>query len=334
MKLIDEAVIEVIAGDGGNGCLAFRREKYVPYGGPSGGDGGRGGSVVFVASERNHTLLDFKYKRKYAAKRGEHGQGSDKYGKSADDLILTVPVGTTIYDAASGELLFDLVADGQSCVVAKGGRGGFGNIHFVSSTNQAPQEHEDGEPGESRIIRLSLRLLADVGLLGLPNAGKSTLLSVVSAAKPRIANYPFTTLSPNLGVVAVDLDRAFVMADIPGLIEGASEGRGLGHQFLKHLERCRLLLHLVEFPLPDSDADPVRDVETLEQELQLFDERLAGLPRVIVMTKTDLGATPEELEHWRAAFAPREFLAISAVAAAGVRDLLDVAWHHLNPPAD
>ncbi len=333
MKFIDEAVIEVIAGDGGNGCRAFRREKYVPYGGPSGGDGGRGGSVVFVATERAHTLLDFKYQRKYAAKRGEHGQGSDKYGKSADDLVLSVPVGTTIYDQETGELLFDLVEDGQSCVVAKGGRGGFGNIHFVSSTNQAPQEHEDGEPGETRFVRLSLRLLADVGLLGLPNAGKSTLLSVVSAARPRIADYPFTTLSPNLGVVQVDADRAFVMADIPGLIEGAHEGRGLGHQFLKHLERCRLLLHLVEFPLPDSGADPVHDVETLEQELALFDEGLAGLPRLVVMTKTDLGATPEDIEAIRQALAPREFHAISSIATSGVRDLLDLVWHRLHPAA-
>ncbi len=333
MKLIDEAVIEVIAGDGGNGCLAFRREKYVPYGGPSGGDGGRGGSVVFFATERAHTLLDFRYKRKYSAQRGEHGQGSDKYGKSGEDLVLAVPVGTTIYDHETGDLLFDLVEDGQRCVVARGGRGGFGNIHFATPTNQAPQEHEDGEPGEARVIRLSLRLLADVGLLGLPNAGKSTLLSVVSAARPRIADYPFTTLSPNLGVVQLDVDRAFVMADIPGLIEGASEGRGLGHQFLKHLERCKVLLHLVEFPLPDTGADPVHDVETLEQELALFDERLAGLPRVVVMTKTDLGATPEELETWKQAFAPREFVTISAVASAGVRDLLDVVWRRLHPAA-
>lgn len=334
MKFIDEAVIEVIAGDGGDGCRAFRREKYVPYGGPSGGDGGRGGSVIVTATERAHSLMDFKYKRKYAARRGEHGQGHDRYGKGAEDLVLHVPVGTTIYDHETGELLHDLVTDGQSCIVAQGGQGGFGNIHFASPTNQAPQEHEPGEPGEQRVIRLSLRLLADVGLLGLPNAGKSTLLSVVSAARPRIADYPFTTLSPNLGVVSVDSERAFVMADIPGLIEGAHEGRGLGHQFLKHLERCRLLLHLVEYPLPDSGADPLADVTSLEQELALFDEGLAALPRLVVMTKTDLCATPAELDAWRAAFAPREFTTISAVAADGLRDLLERIWRRLHPPAE
>ncbi len=330
MKFVDEAVIEVKGGDGGNGCRAFRREKFVPYGGPAGGDGGRGGSVILLATERAHTLLDFRYRRKYAAQRGEHGQGHDRYGKSGEDLILQVPVGTTVYDAETGEMLGDLVADGQKLVVARGGRGGYGNIHFASPTNQAPQECEPGEPGERRMLRLSLRLLADVGLMGLPNAGKSTLLSVVSAARPRIADYPFTTLTPQLGVVRLDDERSFVMADIPGLIEGAHEGRGLGHQFLKHLERCRILLHLVEFPAMQPEADPVRDVAALERELELFDERLARLPRIVVMTKIDLSATPFDAEYWRKAFSPRPFLAISAATSTGIRELLETAWKHVR----
>lgn len=330
MKFVDEAFIEVRGGDGGNGCRAFRREKFVPYGGPSGGDGGRGGCVLLRATERLHTLLDFRYRRKYAAQRGEHGQGHDRYGKSGEDLVVPVPVGTTVYDADTGELLGDLTAEGQTLLVARGGRGGYGNIHFVSPTNQAPQECEPGDPGESRNLRLSLRLLADVGLMGLPNAGKSTLLSVVSEARPRIADYPFTTLSPQLGVVRLDDERTFVMADIPGLIEGAHEGRGLGHQFLKHLERCRILLHLVEFPSPHVESDPVRDVAALEQELEMFDARLAQLPRIVVMTKIDLGATDADIEYWKNALAPRPFLAISAAASRGIRDLLETVWRHMH----
>lgn len=330
MKFVDEAIIEVKGGDGGNGCRAFRREKFVPYGGPSGGDGGRGGSVILCATERAHTLLDFRYKRKYTAQRGEHGQGHDRYGKSGQDLVLYVPVGTTVYDADNGEQLGDLVADGQTLVVARGGRGGYGNIHFVSPTNQAPQECEPGEPGEFRKLRLSLRLLADVGLMGLPNAGKSTLLSVVSAARPRIADYPFTTLTPQLGLVKIDDDRSFVMADIPGLIEGAHEGKGLGHQFLKHLERCRVLLHLVEFPAPHMINDPLQDVVTLERELELFDMRLSRLPRIVVMTKLDLGATFADIEHWRKTFAPRPFLAISAIKSQGIQELLENVWHFMH----
>lgn len=330
MKFVDEAIIEVKGGDGGNGCRAFRREKFVPYGGPSGGDGGHGGSVILCATERAHTLLDFRYKRKYTAQRGEHGQGHDRYGKSGEDLVLYVPIGTTVYDADNGERLGDLIADGQTLVVAHGGRGGYGNIHFASPTNQAPQECEPGEPGESRKLRLSLRLLADVGLMGLPNAGKSTLLSVVSAARPRIADYPFTTLTPQLGLVKFDDDRSFVMADIPGLIEGAHEGKGLGHQFLKHLERCRVLLHLVEFPSPHMSNDPLQDVVTLERELELFDMRLSRLPRIVVMTKLDLGATTADIEHWRKMFAPRPFLAISAIKSQGIHELLETVWHFMQ----
>ncbi len=327
MKFIDEAVIEVSAGNGGDGCRAFRREKFVPRGGPSGGDGGNGGSVFLEATSRAHTLMDFRYKRRYQAQRGEHGQGRDKYGKGGEDLILHVPIGTTITDAQTGELLGDLTEDGQRCLVARGGRGGFGNIHFASPTNQAPQECEPGSPGQERIIRLSLRLLADVGLLGLPNAGKSTLLSVVSSARPRIADYPFTTLIPNLGVVSLDPDRTFVMADIPGLVEGAHEGRGLGHQFLKHLERCRLLLHLVE--VPSGDTDPVADVKMLEKELARFDERLAALPRLLVVSKSDLLEKPEIIESLRTEFSPCPVYVISAVTKDGVRSLLEATWRVL-----
>jgi len=251
MKFIDEALIQVHAGDGGNGVASFRREKYIPKGGPDGGDGGRGGSIYAVADRNLNTLIDYRYARIHRAQRGENGRGSDCYGKGGEDMTLRVPVGTVITDVATGHVLADLAKDGQKALIAKGGEGGLGNLHFKSSTNRAPRQCTQGTPGEDRELRLELKVLADVGLLGMPNAGKSTFIRAVSAAKPKVADYPFTTLHPNLGVVRVDHDRSFVIADIPGLIEGAAEGAGLGHQFLRHLARTRLLLHIV-------DVDPVR----------------------------------------------------------------------------
>src|SRR6058998_3620415 len=259
MKFVDEATIEVIAGDGGNGAVSFRREKYVPRGGPDGGDGGRGGSIYAIADRNINTLIDYRYARIHRAKPGEHGRGADQYGRGADDIVLRMPVGTMISDADTGELLADLAGNGQRALIAKGGKGGLGNLHFKSSTNRAPRQSTPGERGEQRRLCLELKLLADVGLLGMPNAGKSTLIRAISAARPRVADYPFTTLAPQLGVVRTDEGRSFVVADIPGLIEGAAEGSGLGHRFLRHLQRTRLLLHLVDFA-PFDDADPVQQV--------------------------------------------------------------------------
>ncbi len=246
MKFIDEAKIEVIAGDGGNGSASFRREKYVPRGGPDGGDGGHGGSIYAVADRNINTLIDYRYARIHRAKRGENGRGADQYGRGADDIHLRMPVGTVITDADTGELIADLATDGQQAMIAKGGKGGLGNLHFKSSTNRAPRQFTLGEEGERRQLNLELKVLADVGLLGMPNAGKSTFIRAVSAARPKVADYPFTTLAPNLGVVRTDANRSFVIADIPGLIEGAADGAGLGHRFLRHLQRTRLLLHIVD----------------------------------------------------------------------------------------
>src|SRR5919106_5133292 len=260
---IDEVRIRVHAGDGGNGSAAFRREKYVPRGGPSGGDGGRGGSVFVVADRNLNTLIDYRYARIFRAPRGEHGRGADQYGKGGEDIVLRVPVGTVITDADTGERIADLAADGAQALVAKGGKGGLGNLHFKSSTNRAPRQTTPGEKGEQRRLRLELKVLADVGLLGMPNAGKSTLIRAISAARPKVADYPFTTLHPNLGVVRVDEHRSFVIADIPGLIEGAAEGAGLGHQFLRHLQRTHLLLHVVDIGQLDEGSDPVHDVKAI-----------------------------------------------------------------------
>jgi GTP-binding protein len=295
---IDEVKIRVKAGDGGNGCLAFRREKFVPRGGPSGGDGGRGGDVVLVASQHYNTLLHFRFNPEHKAERGRHGEGSNRTGRDGASIEVPTPVGTIVYDADSGELLHDFIEAGDRFVVARGGRGGKGNARFATSTHQTPTEHEPGKPGEERRLRLELKLLADVGLVGFPNAGKSTLISRISAARPKIADYPFTTLEPNLGVVSVGADasdqRTFVVADIPGLIEGAHTGHGLGTQFLRHIERTRLLAHLVDV----SDAtgrDPVRDFEIVLDELASFSQALAEKPMIVVATKLDAAQNPERI---------------------------------------
>ena len=292
MKFIDEAEIEVRAGDGGNGCISFRREKYIPMGGPDGGDGGDGGSVLLEADGGINTLIDFRHRRKFIAERGDNGRGNNCRGRSGEDLVVKVPVGTLVHEAETGELLGDLVRAGQRLVVARGGFHGLGNTRFKSSTNRAPRQSKPGTPGERRLLRLELKLLADVGLLGMPNAGKSTLISVVSSARPKVADYPFTTLHPNLGVVEFPSHRSFVMADVPGLIKGAAQGAGLGIQFLRHLSRTRLLLHLVDMgPM----GNPVEDVRTILEELQAFSRRLAGRERWLVLNKIDL-FPPEQRE--------------------------------------
>jgi len=289
---VDEVEIHVRAGDGGRGCISFRREKYVPRGGPNGGDGGRGGSVIVEADEGLGTLLDFRYRRHYTAQRGGHGEGSDRHGASGDDLVLRVPVGTTIHEPHAGVLLGDLTANGERLEVARGGRGGRGNARFATSTNRAPRRADPGEAGEERALRLELRLLADVGVVGFPNAGKSTLVSRLSAARPRIADYPFTTLVPTLGLVRLDEGRSFVIADVPGLIPGAAEGKGLGLRFLRHLERTRLLVHLLDLD-PATGRDPVEDWKTIQAELRAYSPELAARPQVIAANKIDLeGAAP------------------------------------------
>jgi GTP-binding protein len=288
MKFVDEALIEVIAGDGGNGAVSFRREKFVPRGGPDGGDGGRGGSIYAVADRNINTLIDYRYARIHRAKRGENGRGADQYGRGAEDLTLRVPVGTVFNDEETGALIADLAADGQRALIAAGGKGGLGNLHFKSSTNRAPRQSTPGEPGERRRLRLELKVLADVGLLGMPNAGKSTLIRAISAARPRVADYPFTTLSPHLGVVRADERRSFVVADIPGLIEGAAEGAGLGHRFLRHLQRTRLLLHVVDLAPLDGANDPVADARAIVKELKRYDPALFAKPRWLVLNKLDL----------------------------------------------
>jgi GTP-binding protein len=289
---IDEAKIRVKAGDGGNGCLAFRREKFVPRGGPSGGDGGKGGDIIMESSERHNTLVHFRFNPEYKAQRGRHGEGSNRTGREGTDIILKVPVGTILYDADTGEKVHDFSRPDERIVVAQGGRGGRGNARFATSTHQAPREHEDGRPGEDRVFRLELKLLADVGLVGYPNVGKSTLISRISAARPKIADYPFTTLQPNLGVVAVGRppeERSFVVADIPGLIEGAHSGAGLGMQFLRHIERTRLLVHLVDVSDASGRPDPVKDVEVINKELESFGAGLEDKPMIMAASKIDVG---------------------------------------------
>jgi GTP-binding protein len=298
MKFVDEAEIHVHAGNGGNGCASFRREKFIPFGGPDGGDGGAGGSVFLVADENLNTLVDFRHQRIYRAGRGENGMSRQMHGKAGDDLTIRVPVGTVIINIDTDEIIGDLTEHGQRLKVAQGGDGGLGNIHFKSSTNRAPRKATSGFPGDSRELRLELKLLADVGLLGFPNAGKSTFIRAVSAATPRVADYPFTTLHPNLGVVRIDTDQSFVVADIPGLIEGAADGAGLGIQFLKHVARTSLLLHLVDMAPLDGETDPVEQVKTIEAELKQFDSALLKRPRWLVMNKADL--LPEDERQKRA----------------------------------
>ena len=297
MKFIDEANIHVKAGDGGRGMASFRREKFVPMGGPDGGDGGRGGSVIAVADRNINTLLDFRYARVHHARNGEPGRGADQYGKGADDIVLRVPVGTLITDLDSGETVADLTADGEQAMLAKGGQGGLGNIHFKSSTNRAPRQHTLGEPGEERELKLELKVLADVGLLGMPNAGKSTFIRAVSNARPKVADYPFTTLHPNLGVVRATDTVDFVIADVPGLIEGAADGAGLGTQFLKHLARTRVLLHLVDIAPYDPAVDPVKEARAIVAELKKYDPALYAKPRWLILNKSDLIADPQERDR-------------------------------------
>ncbi|MHB1233371.1 MAG: Obg family GTPase CgtA [Burkholderiales bacterium] len=292
MKFIDEALIRVQAGKGGDGCASFRREKFIPKGGPDGGDGGRGGSVYVLADRNINTLIDYRFQRTHKAKNGENGRGADQYGASGEDITLRMPVGTVISDAETGEIIADLAQDGQRALIAKGGQGGIGNLHFKSSTNRAPRQFTRGELVEERALKLELKVLADVGLLGMPNAGKSTFIRAVSAAKPKVADYPFTTLHPNLGVVRVDNNRSFVIADIPGLIEGAAEGAGLGHQFLRHLQRTRLLLHIVDLAPFDESVDPVREAKAIVEELRKYDQALHDKPRWLVLNKADI--VPEE----------------------------------------
>ncbi|WP_024868096.1 Obg family GTPase CgtA [Pseudoxanthomonas suwonensis] len=291
MKLVDEAEIEVIAGNGGNGCVGFRREKFIPLGGPDGGDGGNGGSVWLVADENLNTLVDFRHERIFRAQRGENGMGRQMYGKGGEDRIITVPVGTVVTNVETDEVIGDLTRHGDRLLVARGGKGGLGNMHFKSSVNRAPRQATPGEAGEHRTLRLELKLLADVGLLGFPNAGKSTFIRAVSAATPKVADYPFTTLYPNLGVVSVEAHRSFVIADIPGLIEGAADGAGLGAQFLRHLQRTRLLLHLVDISPMEGGVEgvsPVEQVRAIERELGKHDPELLAKPRWLVLNKADL----------------------------------------------
>ncbi len=337
MKFVDEATIEVVAGNGGNGVASFRREKFIPKGGPDGGDGGRGGSIFAVADRNINTLIDFRYARLHRAKNGENGRGSDQYGAAAPDITLRVPVGTIIHDAETGEVLFDLNRHDQKVVLAAGGQGGMGNMHFKSSVNRAPRQWTPGKEGEHRYLRMELKVLADVGLLGLPNAGKSTLITAaVSNAKPKIADYPFTTLDPNLGVVSVGRYKSFVVADIPGLIEGAAEGAGLGHQFLRHLQRTRVLLHLVDVSTPDPDADPVEqavvDARAIVEELRRYDPELAAKPRWLVLNKLDMVADPEdtkrrfiELYDWKG-----PVFGISGLSGDGTQDLIYALQDYLD----
>jgi GTP-binding protein len=331
MLFVDECSIRVRAGDGGHGCIAFRREANSPRGGPSGGDGGDGGSVVLVADPQLSTLLDVSYRREFRAARGEHGQGRDRYGHGGEDLVVRVPLGVVVKDE-DGTVLGDLSLPGQRFIAAAGGQGGRGNIHFTTSTWQAPEHAEQGLPGQERLLTLELKLLADVGLLGYPNVGKSTLIAQVSRVRPKIADYPFTTLVPNLGVVSLPLgsrtsNRSFVLADVPGLIEGAHEGLGLGHRFLRHLMRTRVLIHLIEVTY-DPDRDPERDYKVLNEELRRYDPALAARPQLVVLVKQDLAESRERLPKLRAAFARRgvKLWAISAATGEGVAELMSEAY--------
>ncbi|MFN7995864.1 MAG: GTPase ObgE [Bryobacteraceae bacterium] len=332
---IDEARILVKAGDGGNGCLAFRREKYVPRGGPSGGDGGRGGDVYLVSTEHQNTLLQFRFNPEHKAQRGRHGEGSNRTGAEGHSIDIAVPVGTVVYDDDTGERLHDFITAGERFLVARGGKGGKGNARFATSTHQAPTEHEPGKPGDERHLRLELKLLADVGLVGFPNAGKSTLISRISAARPKIADYPFTTLEPQLGVVSMPDYRSFVVADIPGLIEGAHLGHGLGTQFLKHIERTRLLVHLVDVS-ESSGRDPVHDFETVMGELASFSEDLAAKPMLLVATKMDAAQDPERVESLRKIATERglPFFEISSVTGHGLDELRYAMAERVLKPAE
>jgi GTP-binding protein len=333
MKFVDEATIDVAAGNGGNGCMSFRREKFIPFGGPNGGDGGRGGSVYAVGDRNLNTLIDYRYARRHEARSGENGRGSDQYGAAADDIVLRMPMGTIISDAETGAVIAELLVPDEKVLLAKGGDGGFGNLHFKSSTNRAPRQKTPGWPGEQRKLKLELRVLADVGLLGMPNAGKSTLIAAISNARPKIADYPFTTLHPNLGVVRVAPEQSFVVADIPGLIEGAAEGAGLGLQFLRHLQRTHLLLHLVDFAPFDAGIDPVAQVRAIAAELKKYDAQLYAKPRWIVLNKLDM-VPADERERRIKDFVRRlrwkgPVFAVSALTREGCEPLIRAVYEHV-----
>jgi len=333
MKFIDEAKIEVIAGDGGNGVASFCREKFRPFGGPDGGDGGKGGSIIAIADRNINTLVDYRFAKMHRAKHGENGRGSDCYGKGADDVMLRMPVGTLIIDQNDGAIIADLTEHGQIALLAKGGEGGWGNIHFKSSTNRAPRQKSDGKEGERRELRLELKVLADVGLLGMPNAGKSTFIAAVSNARPKIADYPFTTLHPNLGVVRVSLEKSFVIADIPGLIEGAADGAGLGVQFLRHLQRTGLLLHIVDLA-PFDDVDPVKEARAIVKELKKYDVSLFDKPRWLVLNKLDM--VPEDERAKRVKDFVKRFawkgpvFQISGLTREGCEDIVKEIYDYLS----
>lgn len=332
MKFVDSCKIKVAAGAGGNGCVAFRREKFVPHGGPAGGDGGKGGDVIFVGDEGKNTLLDVALSHTLQAERGEHGRGKDQYGKAGKDLSVHVPVGTQAFDDGGNELLFDVDAVGKQVVVARGGRGGRGNLHFATPSERAPRRAEPGEPGQERTLRLELKILADAGLLGFPNVGKSTFIRAVSRARPAVADYPFTTLVPHLGVVALDSETSFVLADIPGLIPGAARGIGLGVRFLKHVERTRALLHLLAVD-PSDGRDPLADFDLINAELHAFDPALAARPQVVAVSKADLPDARAGWEKARPQFAARgvDLKLLSAVTGEGVRETLGALYKLIHP---
>ncbi|WP_431128171.1 Obg family GTPase CgtA [Variovorax paradoxus] len=334
MKFVDEAFIDIAAGDGGNGCVSFRHEKYKEFGGPNGGDGGRGGHVYAVADSNLNTLVDFRYSRRHEAKRGEHGMGSDMFGAAGDDIVLKMPVGTIISDAETGEVLYELLTEGEVVTIAKGGDGGFGNMRFKSAINRAPRQKTPGWPGEKKSLKLELKVLADVGLLGMPNAGKSTLISAISNARPRIADYPFTTLHPNLGVVRVGPEQSFVVADLPGLIEGASEGAGLGHLFLRHLQRTRLLLHVIDMAPFDDAVDPVAQAKAIIGELKKYDTALYEKPRWLVLNKLDMVPGDERAARVKDFVKRMRFkgpvFEISALTREGCEHLVQAVYQHIK----
>ncbi|HET8745395.1 MAG TPA: GTPase ObgE [Ramlibacter sp.] len=334
MKFVDEAFIDIAAGDGGNGCVSFRHEKYKEFGGPNGGDGGRGGHVWAVADPNLNTLVDYRFSRRHEAGRGEHGMGSDMFGAAGNDIVLKMPVGTILSDAETGEVLYELLQPGEKIMIAKGGDGGFGNMRFKSSINRAPRQKTPGWPGERKSLKLELKVLADVGLLGMPNAGKSTFIAAVSNARPKIADYPFTTLHPNLGVVRVGPEQSFVVADVPGLIEGAAEGAGLGHQFLRHLQRTRLLLHIVDIAPFDEGVDPVAQAKAIVAELKKYDPTLYEKPRWLVLNKLDM--VPAEERAARVKDFVKRFkykgpvFEISALTREGCEPLVQAVWQHVH----
>ncbi len=326
---VDEAKIFVKAGDGGAGCVSFRREKYIPKGGPDGGDGGNGGSVIFVADENKNTLLDFAGRHHWIAPRGMHGMGAKMYGKAGEDLIVHVPIGTLVYDADAGILLADMEVHGREVVIAQGGKGGMGNWHFKTSTNQAPRYAQKGTEGAQRNLKLELKLIADVGLVGMPNAGKSTLLRSISHARPKVADYPFTTLEPQLGIVEIIGDRRMVFADIPGLIEGAQHGAGLGHAFLKHIERTKMIVHLLDL-FPTDGSDPAENYRKIRGEIESFSDVLANKPELIAANKMDLAVDDEALDKLRKDLGDKEIFPISGVSRQGLEKLLEVIWSRLH----